>query len=69
MPKAANNSIYGELKLSTQLLERIKNLESAYNVLKTRLEQVTFEKDNNIAQMKNLQKAFNLSMINEEMLK
>ena len=40
-----NNTIYGELKLSTQLLERIRRLEVTNNKLKGELEKVTKEKD------------------------
>ena len=46
------NTIYGELKLSTLLLDRIKTLESEYASLKAELDSVTSEKEACILHMK-----------------
>lgn len=62
-------SIYGELKLSSQLLDKIHRLEDNYAKLKANLEMVTKERDDNLEHIKRLQRSLNTSLLKEQFTK
>jgi hypothetical protein len=62
-------TIYSELKLSTQLLEKINTLEGKYAELKLDFNNVTKQRDDHLAHIQRLQKMLAVSQLKEKFSK
>jgi hypothetical protein len=63
---AKPTTIYSELKLSTQLLEKIKIIESKYTNLKLDFKDVAKQRDEHIAHTQRFQKLLAISQLKEK---
>lgn len=67
-PKVADanpTSIFGELKLSSQLLDKIRHLETTISNLTEEMHSVMRTRDENFDHIKRLQKSLNISQLKE----